>query len=240
KQLYRMGCTASKSTNVVVVPMPGKPKENVDPKQPLKQKDADSLRGSQSSIGSCSTASRSDRENSAKSTRTADSGVGELEEHIITERSSEDEITKAKANERPSTPDLSIDGSPLKRRKSSKQRQMALNDINNNNPSSLQPLGIIERPQSRGGAMAFNVMLYPETGNVKRKPMKLMALEKKKRRAKRRTKEEIEDKIKQALERKKEHDHHVIEKATLSRKERQLREAKALDEFAQRLEQQES
>jgi len=102
-----MGCSASKSTAAVVVSMPNKSKENVDPKQSLKEKEADSLRGSQSSIRSCSTASRSDREASAKSTRTTDSGVGELEEqddNIITEHSSEEEIIKAKANERPTTP----------------------------------------------------------------------------------------------------------------------------------------
>jgi len=234
-----MGCSASRSTAAVVVPMPNKSKENIDPKQSLKEKEADSLRGSQSSIRSSSTSSRSDREASAKSTRTTDSGVGELEEqddNIITEHSSEEEIIKAKANERPTTPDLSINGSPIKRRKSPKERQAATDDNNNNN---LPPLGIVERPQSRGG-LAFDLMIYPETGNVKRRPQRLMELEKKKRRSKRRTKEEIEYKIKEANKRKQEHDNQVIEKATLSRKERQLREAKALDEFAKRLEEQES
>lgn len=99
-----MGCSASKATEVVVAPMPTKPKI-VDTKQ--NEKDADSLRGSQASLASNS--NRSERDSSARSTRTTDttdSGVGELEDvhDIITEHSSKDEIVKAKVNERPNTP----------------------------------------------------------------------------------------------------------------------------------------
>lgn len=53
---------------------------------------------------------------------------------------------------------------------------------------------------SRGG-MAFDVMLYPNVGNVKNRPAMLESLEKRKRRSKRRTKEEIDNKMKQASER---------------------------------------
>lgn len=100
-----MGCSASKATEVVVAPMPSRP--HVQQKQLSNEKDADSLRGSQASINSNST--RSDRESSARSTRTTDttdSGVCELEENrkIITENSTEEEIKKSKANERPQTP----------------------------------------------------------------------------------------------------------------------------------------
>lgn len=65
--------------------------------------------------------------------------------------------------------------------------------------NSLPPLGIIERPKSR--AVAFDVVLYPDTGNVKNRPAKLQSLEKRKKRSKRRTKQEIEQKIKEASDR---------------------------------------
>ena len=61
--------------------------------------------------------------------------------------------------------------------------------------------GVTERPQSRGG-MRFDVMLCPETGNVKRRPQHLKKLEKRKKRT-RRTKEEIEEKLKLAEDRRK-------------------------------------
>lgn len=100
-----MGCTASRATEVVVAPLPPKPK-TLNTKQ--NEKDADSLRGSQASLQSNS--NRSDRESSARSTRTTDttdSGVGELEDdRIVTENSSQDEIVKSKAKERPHTPGM--------------------------------------------------------------------------------------------------------------------------------------
>lgn len=46
--------------------------------------------------------------------------------------------------------------------------------------------------------MAFDVMLCPETGNVKRRPQHLRKLEKRKKKSTRRTKEEIEEKLKNA------------------------------------------
>ena len=62
--------------------------------------------------------------------------------------------------------------------------------------------GVTERPQSRGG-MAFDIMLCPETGNVKRRPQHLRKLEKRKKKSTRRTKEEIDEKLKHADERRK-------------------------------------
>ena len=61
---------------------------------------------------------------------------------------------------------------------------------------------VTERPQSRGG-MAFDVMLCPETGNVKRRPQHLRKLEKRKKKGTRRTKEEIDEKLKHAEKRRK-------------------------------------
>ena len=70
-----------------------------------------------------------------------------------------------------------------------------------NRINALSPLGgVTERPQSRGG-MAFDIMLVPETGNVKRRPQHLRSLERRKKKGARRTKEEIEEKLKHAEER---------------------------------------
>lgn len=51
--------------------------------------------------------------------------------------------------------------------------------------------------------MAFDVMLCPETGNVKRRPQHLKKLERRKKTSSRLTKEEIEEKLKHADKRRK-------------------------------------
>ena len=51
--------------------------------------------------------------------------------------------------------------------------------------------------------MAFDVMLCPETGNVKKRPPHLRKLEKKRKKGTRRTKEEIEEKLRIATDRRK-------------------------------------
>lgn len=72
----------------------------------VKQSNVDSLNGSQSSLNSNSDSERSNRESSAKSTRTMDSGLGELEddENIVTEKSTLDKQKKALIDDRPPTP----------------------------------------------------------------------------------------------------------------------------------------
>lgn len=123
-----MGCSASKASKVVV-PMPTEVKENL--KSPpedktqevkietaetttaktiqVKHSNGDSLHGSRSSLNSNSDSGRSDRESSAKSTRTMDSGLGELEDdenNIVTERSSQDKQKAVLVDQRPPTPGL--------------------------------------------------------------------------------------------------------------------------------------
>ena len=123
-----MGCSASKASKVVV-PMPTNVKENLNSSpedktpelkitadtktngkriQVKQQSQGDSLHGSQSSLSSNSDSARSDRESSAKSTRTMDSGLGELEddENIVSERSSPDKQKIALLDQRPPTPGL--------------------------------------------------------------------------------------------------------------------------------------
>ena len=122
-----MGCSASKASKVVV-PMPAEVKENLksspeDKPQEVKieaeqtaktiqvkQSNGDSLHGSRSSLNSNSDSGRSDRESSAKSTRTMDSGLGELEddENIVTEKSTLDKQKVAMLEQRPPTPGLFI------------------------------------------------------------------------------------------------------------------------------------
>ena len=53
--------------------------------------------------------------------------------------------------------------------------------------------------------MAFDVLLCPETGNVKRRPQHLKKLERRKKKSSRRTREEIDEKLKNADQRRKVH-----------------------------------
>lgn len=125
-----MGCSASKASEVVVLmPTEKKMKENSRSSQEdnksqelkieaeetttgkhiqVKQRSVDSLHGSQSSLNSNSDSGRSDRESSAKSTRTTDSGLGELEDdpNIISERSVLEKQKIVLAEDRPPTPGL--------------------------------------------------------------------------------------------------------------------------------------
>lgn len=127
-----MGCSASKASEVVV-PMPTEVKDNLKSspqednktqelkievekkttshKIQVKERTEDSLHGSQCSLNSNSDSSRSDRESSARSTRTDDSGLGELEDdpNIITESSATSDKRKMMiAEERPPTPGLFV------------------------------------------------------------------------------------------------------------------------------------
>lgn len=246
-----MGCSASKASEVVV-PMPTKssPQEEnktkeliieaeaTTTKKPIqvKQRSNDSLHGSQCSLNSNSDSGRSDRESSARSTRTTDSGLGELEDdpNIITERSSSDKQKIALVEERPPTPELSIEGTKVPRRKSLKEKRVSFSEKQEevrNRINALSPMGgVTERPQSRGG-MRFDVMLCPETGNVKRRPQHLKKLEKRKKRT-RRTKEEIEEKLKLAEDRRKEREQQLIEKAQAMMTREKVN--RALEDFAQR------
>lgn len=203
----------------------------------VKQSQGDSLHGSQSSLTSNSDSARSDRESSAKSTRTMDSGLGEIEddENIVSERSSPDKQKIALLDQRPPTPELFIEGSQVPRRKSLKEKRVSFSEKQEevrNRINSLAPVGgVTERPQSRGG-MAFDVMLCPETGNVKRRPQHLKKLERRKKKSSRLTKEEIEEKLKHADKRRKEKEQLTKEKAQAMMTRERVKQA--LDDFAQR------
>ena len=112
--------------------------------------------------------------------------------------------------------ELVIEGNKVNSRGSAKQHKKKSIDSNNVSVSNLPPLEnkitLTNRPQSRLGNLAFDVVLCPETANVKRRPDKLAQLEmksmerrkkKKKRSTKPLTLEEWEAKQKQAEERRK-------------------------------------
>lgn len=111
-----------------------------------------------------------------------------------------------------SSTELFIEGSQVPRRKSLKEKRVSFSEKQEevrNRINSLAPVGgVTERPQSRGG-MAFDVMLCPETGNIKRRPQHLKTLERRKKKSSRRTKEEIEEKLKNADERRKVIEQHL-------------------------------
>ena len=102
--------------------------------------------------------------------------------------------------------ELCIEGNKVQRRKSLKEKRVSFSEKQEevrNRINALSPLGgVPERPQSRGG-IRFDIMLCPETGNVKRRPQHLRKLDKRKKKSSRRTKEEIEEKLKNAEERRK-------------------------------------
>jgi len=225
-----MGCAATKSSNIVEPSPSKKPnsplqdENNNEVKQravksPKKAKDQDSLRGSKASLRSTSTASRSDRESSAQSTRTADSGFGGGDnERFISENSTVDEKSRANVDERPVTPELCIEGSQVPRRQSGKDRKK-LSSLDALPPITGQSL--VQRPQSRAGNLAFDITL--DTVNIKKRPGALPKLEKRKSK-KIMTKEELEEKMKRAEERRKNHEQKLVAKSQ-SLREHQLRSA---------------
>lgn len=257
-----MGCSASKSS-AVVVPMPTELKAGLNsPQEDNKTRQSqtedvranskntslekkrsaaeDSLHGSQCSLNSTSDSAKSDRESSATSTRTTDSGLGEFEEdsNIISDRSTWEKQRTVLAEERPPTPELCIEGKKVSRRKILKEKRVSFSEKQEeirNRINALAPVGgVTERPQSRGG-MAFDVMLCPETGNVKRRPQHLRKLEKRKKKGTRRTKEEIDEKLKHAEKRRKEKEQQLREKAQAMVLTRE-KQNKALQDFVQQQE----
>lgn len=88
-------------------------------------------------------------------------------------------------------------------------------NISNNQENILpddkvEGLNVLNRPKTRSGNVAFELMLdMPETGNAKKRPEKLAKLEKLEKRRKRsskkrsKTKEDIDRKLQDANERKK-------------------------------------
>lgn len=76
----------------------------------------------------------------------------------------------------------------------------ALEDVNDDNE-----FNIVERPKTRLGNVAFDLFVdTPETGNMKKKPDLLPVLESKRKRSKKvKTKEEIDQKMREVEERRK-------------------------------------
>ncbi|XP_077991333.1 uncharacterized protein LOC144445597 [Glandiceps talaboti] len=159
------------------------------------------------------------------SSRTYDSGLGEDYQHVITEGS---EPTRQKlADGRPDTPDLLLTGTQIQgRKRSGKTRDT--NDI----LEELQHQGLLlDRPKSRGG-LAFDIMLSPEgsLSPIKRAPPRLAKLKKKSK--KKKTKEQLEAKLRAAEERRKAKEQEMKERLhSQANKDKQIKDA--MDAFAE-------
>ena len=99
---------------------------------------------------------------------------------------------------------------PSGKKSSARQRLLRIDDQSleqqENKDMSNNEFNMISRPKSRFGNVAFDLLAdTPETGNMKKRPDRLPALEerKKKRSKKVKTKEEIEKKMQQVEERRK-------------------------------------
>lgn len=225
-----MGCGSSNAVSTSVEPSNRPTAAKVNTKQgkdgvadnnPDISRDTNNVTNSSpsTSITNVNNSSGKPREISAASTRTADSGIiSELEEgEILTENSRPDKISNVRAAGRPCTPELFLEGRACQRLQSGKEKRRT--ELENKNSESnirtLPPLAgddssWLERPKTRG--IYFNIGLFPETGNVKKAPANLAKLERRKR-GKKLTKEELDEKMSRAMERRKEHERKIVEKS---------------------------
>ena len=98
--------------------------------------------------------------------------------------------------------DLVLEGVACPRKQSGKERRRLELQKKNSQSSvpKLPPLennGLIERPKTRGG-MAFDITFCPETGNMRKAQLPKLERRKKKKKL---TKEELEEKMRKATER---------------------------------------
>ena len=98
--------------------------------------------------------------------------------------------------------DLTLEGVPCSRKQSGKEKRRL--ELQKRNSESSVPKfppitnsGLVEQPKTRGG-LAFDITFCPETGNMKK--AQLPKLERRKKR-KKLTKEELEEKMRKAAER---------------------------------------
>jgi len=152
-----------------------------------------SIRGSRKSL-------RDDirKPSTAGSSKSTDSGVCEDAERLSSAKSTKS--NKSVTIKPPSGKKSSARQRLLRIDDQSLQEQQENKDMTNNE------FNMISRPKSRFGNVAFDLLAdTPETGNMKKRPDRLPALEerKKKRSKKVKTKEEIEKKMQQVEERRK-------------------------------------
>ena len=98
---------------------------------------------------------------------------------------------------------MSLEGRACPRLQSGKEKRRLEKENSESSIPKLPPLGdgsLLQRPKTRG--VAFDIKLCPETGNIKKTPANLPRLQKRKR-GKKLTKEELDEKMRRAEERRK-------------------------------------
>jgi len=146
------------------------------------------------------------RGDSAGSTKSGDSGIDDGSSRVGSGKS-QISYTDSISSKTPSA--VSKRSSAMKKllridsNVSSNQENLILDD-------KVEGLNVLNRPKTRSGNVAFELMLdMPETGNAKKRPEKLAKIEKLEKRRKRsskkrsKTKEDIDRKLQDANERKK-------------------------------------
>lgn len=101
-------------------------------------------------------------------------------------------------------PDLTINGTGIAARNSAKLRHTE--SFNNPDP---QNISIVERPASRSGR-AFDITFSPDTANKKKVPTQLARLERHRKQKHEFTREELEEKLRKAEERRQVRSHMTI------------------------------
>jgi len=169
---------------------------------------------------------------SKASAHTCDSGLeADYYGHIITEESDAALQEKALLAERPNTPDLTLNGTQITTRKRSGKQRTDEDIID-----ELKSQGLLSKPVAGQSGMAFDVMIAPEFGMLKKPPARLAKLKKRKTKKKTLTKEELEAKLRAAEERRRKREAEKIEKLDTVGKEKQVQESLDATEEAQKKE----
>ncbi|XP_038057638.1 stathmin domain-containing protein 1-like [Patiria miniata] len=169
---------------------------------------------------------------SKASAHTFDSGLEADYGNIITEESDPALVEQTMGGNRPHTPDLTLQGTQIDVRKRSGKARGTDQDI----ISQLKNEGLLSRPVAGQSGLAFDVMIAPEFGILKKPPARLAKLKKKKTKKRALTKEELEAKLKSAEERRKRKEAQKLEKLNTAAKEKQVHQSLDASEEAQKKE----
>lgn len=168
---------------------------------------------------------------SKASAHTCDSGLEADYGHIITEESDPALVESIMDGQRPTTPDLTLQGTQITSRKRSGKARTDQDIIN-----ELKTQGLLSKPVAGHSGMAFDVMIAPEFGMLKKPPARLAKLKKKKTKKRTLTKEELEAKLKKAEERRRLKEAEKLEKLNTTAKEKQVHQSLDASEEAQKRE----
>ncbi|XP_022089114.1 uncharacterized protein LOC110978426 [Acanthaster planci] len=168
---------------------------------------------------------------SKASAHTCDSGLEADYGYIITEESDPTLVETVMDRQRPNTPDLTLHGTQISCRKRSGKARTDQDII-----KELKTQGLLSKPVAGHSGMAFDVMIAPDFGMLKKPPARLAKLKKKKTKKRTLTKEELEAKLKKAEERRRLKEAQKIEKLNTTAKEKHVHESLDASEEAQKRE----